>query len=833
MKTKHYTSATILAVMLLLVGLWVQSPPAVHADDTNFSDGITVDSTNDTPDSNIGDNICDDGAGACTLRAAIQESNATTGVQTINFGISGTGLHAITPATVLPDITAQVTINGYSQPGSLVNTADSPAAFNGTLTIEINGENITSDDALFVDTGAAGTIIRGLVINRVDGNAIMIRAADVVVQGNYLGTDNTGLIGLGNSNAGVNNAGLGTSLNALVGGLTAASRNIISSNESAGSYPGEGWTIQGNYIGVDATGMATLGNATIGGSGGLSIDSVDDVTVGGVGTAQNVISGNLSHGVAPHDTQGLTIENNLIGLARDGTTVLGNGGAGIVLTESDTALLVDNRISGAQADGMFISEVTSSEISDNVLIENTNRGIAIDQSSALTITGNTVSSSASNGLDIAGSSDLQIEDNTIDTSQNAGIKTATSTALDIINNELTDNDFGMDILSSQNVIIGENVVSGNAHFAIRINNGVDGARVYGNTVTANTGGISVSNASNITIGGLGVDEGNAIFDNPGDAAVLVAGIGGSVSNVIMQANYIGVDRDGALNQGFGPASGGIVLTGTVSGSLIGGGQAGAGNVIAGNNAAGIVVASLAVDGFGTFTPTKNSMLGNTIYDNELGSYSNFGSLNAPGLGIDLFKANLNGGFAPVGVDDGGPNTNDPIDADTGANGYINFPVLSSAKQTGTSLALSYNLDAADSPSNEYRIEFFANDTADSSGYGEGQTFLGAVTAANGNGNTATLTLPSGMDLTGKVISATTTAVDNTTDSGFGSTSEFSAVLGVEVVASVNNPTDADTNVNLAQTGQDTRAPLLFGAALITASAATMIAKRKYVYKARP
>ena len=89
-------------------------------------------------------------------------------------------------------------------------------------------------------------------------------------------------------------------------------------------------------------------------------------------------------------------------------------------------------------------------------------------------------------------------------------------------------------------------------------------------------------------------------------------------------------------------------------------------------------------------------------------------------------------------------------------------------------------------------------------------------------------------INGKLYSTTIDATcSGSCPSGFGSTSEFSAVLGVEVVASVNNPTDADTSGNLAQTGQNTRASLLFGAALITSTAATMIAKRKYVYKARP
>src|SRR6185369_1767951 len=87
---------------------------------------ITVNSTSDAA------NATD---GLCTLREAITAANtdaqsgavageciAGSGADTIAFNIPGSGVKTITPATVLPDITDQVLIDGYSQPGASQNT---------------------------------------------------------------------------------------------------------------------------------------------------------------------------------------------------------------------------------------------------------------------------------------------------------------------------------------------------------------------------------------------------------------------------------------------------------------------------------------------------------------------------------------------------------------------------------------------------------------------------------------------------------------------------------------------------------------------------------------
>src|SRR5688572_24130826 len=80
---------------------------------------FTVNSTADLADTTI-NGVCSASGGVCTLRAAIQEANATTTQDTINFSI-GSGLKQITPSPTfggsLPTISQPVILNAKTQPG--------------------------------------------------------------------------------------------------------------------------------------------------------------------------------------------------------------------------------------------------------------------------------------------------------------------------------------------------------------------------------------------------------------------------------------------------------------------------------------------------------------------------------------------------------------------------------------------------------------------------------------------------------------------------------------------------------------------------------------------
>src|SRR3712207_4232080 len=108
------TLAALLAV-LMSASLSMAAKPALAS--TTF----TVTNTSEP-----GDGLCN--AAGCTLRDAILAANDTPGADTINFNIPdnpnapGLEVKTISPKSVLPPITDQVTIDGYTQPGASINT---------------------------------------------------------------------------------------------------------------------------------------------------------------------------------------------------------------------------------------------------------------------------------------------------------------------------------------------------------------------------------------------------------------------------------------------------------------------------------------------------------------------------------------------------------------------------------------------------------------------------------------------------------------------------------------------------------------------------------------
>src|SRR5262249_6975806 len=134
-------------------------------------------------------NTADSGLGS--LRQAILDSNADAiGPRTIAFNIPGGGVHTIQPASPLPAITKSVTIDGYTQPGSSMNTNPWPGPLNTVLTIELDN---TNNSQLRFD--AAACIVRGLVINRGNDN-IVINGDGAIVIGNFIGTNPAGTAAL-------------------------------------------------------------------------------------------------------------------------------------------------------------------------------------------------------------------------------------------------------------------------------------------------------------------------------------------------------------------------------------------------------------------------------------------------------------------------------------------------------------------------------------------------------------------------------------------------------------------------------------------------------------
>ncbi|MCH7480947.1 MAG: right-handed parallel beta-helix repeat-containing protein, partial [Chloroflexi bacterium] len=194
-------------------------------------------------------------------------------------------------------------------------------------------------------TGAGNTVIGGTtagvrnIISGNGGDGVQVTgslSANSTIAGNYIGTDVTGLVDLGNSGYGVR---LATTTNITVGGSSSSSRNIISGNGSSGVLldgNADGNFVRGNYIGLNKDGDAGLGNT----SQGIHINNADNNTIGGSTFGQrNVISDNGANGInIINGAAGNTISGNRIGTNPGGTVNFGNGAHGVRVDASDNTI---------------------------------------------------------------------------------------------------------------------------------------------------------------------------------------------------------------------------------------------------------------------------------------------------------------------------------------------------------------------------------------------------------------------------------------------------------------------------------------------------------------
>lgn len=316
---------------------------------------------------------------------------------------------------------------------------------------------------------------------------------------------------------------------------------------------------------------------------------------------------------------------------------------------------------------------------------------------------------------------------------------------------------GITLLAPSNTIGGTvlgagNLISGNSNDGIYVSS-AQGTIIQGNLIgtdgngtSANTNGtggidgvsgIQMQDCTNSIVGGTTAGSRNIISGNVGPGVEFGIFVGGSGNTI--QGNFIGVDITG--NGALGNAGPGIGSYGAFN-NTIGGTAAGAGNIIA-FNTHGVTLSN--VQGAGT----GNAILSNSIFS------------NSPGLGIDLHT-----GFSPDEV-----TPNDPADGDSGPNNLQNFPVLTSLTIASGNTTIDGSLNSA--ANTTFRVEFFASQTADPSGNGEGQTFLGfRNVTTDGSGNAAfSAVLPLLSPAGQAAITATATDPSN-------NTSEFSLVFQI-------------------------------------------------------
>ncbi|HEY8402160.1 MAG TPA: gliding motility-associated C-terminal domain-containing protein [Cytophagaceae bacterium] len=153
-----------------------------------------------------------------------------------------------------------------------------------------------------------------------------------VIKSNKIGLGADAITVMGNNNRGIE---MIRCPEAQVGGTTPEERNYISANKEVGLMLVESprSKIEGNYVGTDISGVAAKGN----GIHGIQVSNSEEVTVGGTvyGARNIVVDSKVGHGIL---FDGLSpnaiIKGNFVGVGTDGGTIdtnprLGNGVHGI------------------------------------------------------------------------------------------------------------------------------------------------------------------------------------------------------------------------------------------------------------------------------------------------------------------------------------------------------------------------------------------------------------------------------------------------------------------------------------------------------------------------
>ncbi len=550
------SSLFALLTAVTLAGLFVAGPSALAATFTVTS-------------------VADSGPGS--LRQALNDANVTAGIDTISFAI-GSGSKQIIPTSPIPPIIHPVIIDGTTQPG-----------YTGAPLIELSGQGAGSGAVGVRITGGngggSGSTVKGLIINRFGANGMFLDSSSNTIRNNYIGTtaDGTGRAGNGTEGVAIFSSIPGTASNSnIIGGTSAADRNVISGNRSGvvinaqdgGTTTGN--VILGNYIGTNAAGTSSISNAGdgilfndsqgVGNLTGNTIGGTTGTTPGGACTGScNLISGNGANGVGiwHSDAKNNSVIGNYIGTNAAGTGSIANGDIGIELNEAPNNIVggttpaARNILSGNKGAGLFLTgaATTGSRIEGNYIgtnaagtssVPNLKMGIGIGSSpGAVGARNNTIGGTTGTtpGGACTGSCNL-ISGNT----QNGVL---------VIGNESYNNHF-------EGNYIGTNAA---------------GTGGIGNALE----GIGILETPNTEIGN-GTAAGRNIISSNGGSGIIVAGAGSAATRI--DGNYIG---ESTQQSSLGNVNQGIVVSGAVDSAIIGNsiafnGQAKLGIDLDGNNA---------------------------------------------------------------------------------------------------------------------------------------------------------------------------------------------------------------------------------------------------------
>jgi hypothetical protein len=758
-------------------------------------------------------NLNDSGAGS--LRQAIVSANAAAGADTINFNVAGT---IQLTSGALPAITGKVTIDGSSAPG-----------YEAAPVVEIDFNHFAG---LQFNAGSSGSTVRSLSLVDASAAGVALNSGGDTLVGNYIGLALDGATVAANGGNGVE---LNGSSGNVVGGESEQDWNVISGNHLNGIDINASSLnqIQGNYIGTDATGTLDLGNSqngilltagaahnTIGGSATGGNDPTNGVFVRP--PQGNLISGNSANGVLLTGGATLnTLSGNFIGTTASGDSALGNSLDGVAIVNANSNSLIGctiqddpfvyyNVISGNGGNGIRVTNSNDTTIQANFIglgadnetaVGNTLNGVLVEGSSTRTTMGgpiplgNVDAANGENGILVQGTASYFTTYNTF--CGLAAFETYT---------DLGNHGDGMLVTSTGgNILIRTNVITENGNDGIEISGAASGVRVAGNLVGLDTSGnIAMGNVNNgVEVDGTAHDDiiggpqptfnvipQNAISANGANGVAIT----GSAHNITVSHSYIGTDLTGSHLGGgtdgqddFGNAQAGVFVGPGTYSNTIGSTDASLLTVISGNLGDGVAlsgthgnsvigsyigtdvtgVVALGNVGNGiSITNSSSNTIGNSgvvsvrsfIYPSAAGSPANIiansgadGVLVASGAG-NAIRGNSIHDNALLG-----------IELDSGANLNQAAPVLSTIQTVPGGVKLTGTLTST--PNSTFLLDFYASASSGSSG----KTLLGTVGVSTNAAGVATFTFTGARATATLYITATATSLSK-------NTSQFSAAL---------------------------------------------------------
>ncbi len=521
-------------------------------------------------------------------------------------------------------------------------------------------------------------MIRGFAINRFSGDGIFVNSSSWQIQSNYVGIDTTGKMAEPNGVYGVQIVGSGNTIGGLATTPGTGSGNVVSGNGNHGidiSSNAANNLVEGNIVGLQADGSSSIANSN-GGVGVSLFGTGPGNTIGGTAAgAANVISGNAGDGVILAGANGDVVEGNLIGTDASGTLNRGNASYGIRIlgstgnTIGGSTAAARNIISANDISGVLIENAvaffgltgaaTNNQVEGNFIgtdktgtsrLGNSDYGVDIEYDPSRDATqptstsgntiggltgtpgtglGNIISGNSTHGVGIGGGATANVVAGNL---IGLGLKSGGSGAAPLPNTHQGVELFGA---GAANVIGGtvsgaSNVISGNGNIGIELA-GVTGELVAGDLIGtdpagATTGfgngadGVNIIGSSGNTIGGSGIGARNIISGNASDGLVVVVDISSGMSvasnDNLIAGNYVGTDVHGEM--AIANALRGVFIEGNASGNTVGGiagsPGTGLGNLISGNTRRGVAINT--ANGAG---PTDNTVAGNLIGLDALGT----------------------------------------------------------------------------------------------------------------------------------------------------------------------------------------------------------------------